>query len=91
MVETNFSQPVEEDSIQEAMQQQDEETEYPLDPLEEQHVRTIEIDETTDQYAKGNHHWYFIYTEQQKMLGSNHLDKVQKHLGIQTVPEMLFG
>ena len=25
------------------------------------------------------------------MLGSDHLDKTQKHLGIQTVPEMLFG
>ena len=65
--------------------------EYPLDPIEEKDVRTIEIDETSEQYVKGGHNWYFIYTEQQKMLGSELLDKTQKHLGIQTVPEMLFG
>ena len=54
-------------------------------------MRTISVDETATQYIKGSNNWYFVYTEQQKMIGSLKLDQMQKYLDIQTVPEMLFG
>ena len=59
--------------------------------VEQQHVRTIEIDDKFNQYTKGSNNWYFVYTEQEKMIGSVQLDQVQKYLDISHVPEMLFG
>ena len=59
--------------------------------MEQQHVRTIEIDDKFNQYTKGSNNWYFVYTEQEKMIGSVQLDQVQKYLDISHVPEMLFG
>ena len=72
-------------------QQQQESVPYPLDQVEQQHVRTIEIDDSVNQYTKGSNNWYFVYTEQEKMIGSAQLDQVQKYLDISHVPEMLFG
>ena len=59
--------------------------------MEQQFVRTIEIDDTFSQYTKGSNNWYFVYTEQEKMIGSMQLEGVQKYLDISHVPEMLYG
>ena len=45
-------------------------------------MRTISVDETTTQYTKGSNNWYFVYTEQQRMIGSQQLDQMQKYLDI---------
>ena len=73
---------MQEEAKQETLLSDEQVIEYPLEPIAENHVRTIEIDETSEQYVKGAHNWYFIYTEQENMLGSDLLDKTQKHLGI---------
>ena len=49
---------------------------YPLGQVEQQHVRTIEIDETASQYTKGSKNWYMVYSEQARMLGSQELDQM---------------
>ena len=68
---------------------------YPLQPCEQERVQVISIDDSVigdAGYLKQSAtDWHIMYTNHGRMSDTNAIEGVQRYLGLQQVPEMLFG
>ena len=65
-----------------------------MEPSASERITTFSIDGASSEETfikQDDINWHIFYTNQDKMVDSQALERVQSYLGLQTVPEMLFG